>query len=81
MEESNEETKFCPYCGKKREHNENFCSNCGHSFITSNSVKPNFDNLQINNNLSNESILVKTFNDVANFNKLLKKYHDEYCNK
>lgn len=56
----------------KKEHNENFCSNCGHSFIASNSVKLNFDNLQINNNLSNESSLVKTFNDFAN---KLKKYY------
>lgn len=45
---------------EKKEHNENFCSNCGHYFIASNSTKPNFDNLQINNNLSNESSLVIT---------------------
>lgn len=44
----------------KKEHNENFCSNCWHNFIASNSTKPNFDNLQINNNLSNESSLVIT---------------------
>ena len=57
---------------EKKEHNENFCSNCGHYFIASNSTKPNFDNLQINNNLSNESSFVKTFNDFAN---KLKKYY------
>lgn len=72
MEENNQDIKFCPNCGKKRENNENFCSNCGHSFIASNSTKPNFDNLQTNNNLSNESNLVKTFNDFAN---KLKKYY------
>lgn len=73
MENSNNKYNFCPICGQKREKDDNFCSNCGYSFIKS----KNEINVSLEDNSINSSNIINKANIINRYAFKLKKYYNK----